>query len=60
MSSDTYITYIIKYLFLFATVRRPLTFETFYFQLLFQNNQDYFDRIWFVATYVEKIHNCEK
>lgn len=51
---QTPITYL--YLVLFAIMRRLLTFKRFYFQLLFQNNQDFLDRIWFVATYEEGEH----
>lgn len=35
------------YMFLYAIVCHPLTFESFYFQRRFQNIQDYLGRIWF-------------
>lgn len=43
------------YLFLYAIVCHPLAYESFYFQLRFQNNQDYLGRIWFVVTHVGEI-----
>lgn len=43
------------FLFLYVIVCHPLAFESFYFQLRFQNNQEYLGRNWFVLTYIGEI-----